>query len=89
MIAFVRAKTDPTTLQNDLVDTLRGDAISADRAQSYVRAGLISQRSLLNEFPNVGKPGSSANQTFIRAFNRVGNDPRKALAVARAVFGGS
>ena len=46
------------------------------------------QQALLREFPTLAQPGSTANQTFIRAFQRAGNDPRKALQVARAVFGG-
>ena len=44
-------------------------------------------QALLNEFPDISRPGSTANQTFIRAFQRAGSDPRRALQVARAVFG--
>ena len=45
------------------------------------------QQALLREFPTLAQPGSTANQTFIRAFQRAGNDPRRALQVARAVLG--
>lgn len=45
------------------------------------------QQAVLNEYPDVGQRGSPANQTFSRAFAMVGNDPRKAVLVARAVFG--
>ncbi len=48
---------------------------------------LDQQRTILSEFPAVGQPGSAANLKFIRAFQATGSDPRKALQVARVVFG--
>ena len=48
---------------------------------------LDQQRTILSEFPSVGQPGSVANLRFIRAFHATGSDPRKALQVARMVFG--
>ena len=45
------------------------------------------QQAIPSAYPDVGQPGSAANLTFIRAFQSVGRDPTKALAVARAVFG--
>ena len=45
------------------------------------------KQAVLAEFPQVAQTGSVANQTFIRAYQRAGSDPRKAVQVARAVFG--
>ncbi len=64
------------------------DATQAD-PQTACQTWQAQQNVLLNEFPNVGQSGSTANQTFIRAFQQVGNDPRKALDVARALFAGN
>ena len=47
------------------------------------------EQALLNEFPDISRPGSTANQPSIRAFQRTGNDLRRALQVARAGFGES
>ena len=62
-------------------------AADQDRVAQAQRAWQVQQQAIMDEFPDVGRPGSAASQTFTRAFARVGNDPRKALAVARAVFG--
>ena len=42
---------------------------------------------ILRLYPQVGQPGSTASQTFLRAFQRAGSDPRRALQVAKAIFG--
>ena len=43
-------------------------------------------QAVINEFPEVGQPGTRAHHRFHRAFRKAGSHPEHALHVARAVL---